>query len=269
MSTLRAARAAFIFFTRIPLGGFPYSAEEWRWAPAHFPLVGLVVGALSGVALLVLAPLGSWLAAAGAVTLALVTTGAFHEDGLADSADALGGAHGRKKILEILEDSRIGTYGAAALCLSLVFRTLLLGRLLEVHGQMAEAARFGGELLLGWALVHCLSRTGPVFLMARLPYVAGEAAKGSALARGKQLRQASVAVVWAAIASALAMGLGFQGLLLVFWWGAAVVLTAVLGRWYWLRAGGYTGDFLGATEQILEIALLFVWLGWWVWGGGI
>ncbi len=90
-SPLRAARAAFVFLTRIPVGGFPYSPAEWRWAPAYFPLVGAFVGALAGGVLEGLRPLGVTAAAYAALAVMLLVTGALHEDGLADTSDALGG----------------------------------------------------------------------------------------------------------------------------------------------------------------------------------
>ena len=115
---LRGIRAAFVFMTRLPLGGFPYRAADWRWANAYFPLVGMVVGALASATWLLCAPLGTWPAALAAVTASVLVTGAFHEDGLADSADALGGGiDERERVLEILKDSRLGTYGTTALVL--------------------------------------------------------------------------------------------------------------------------------------------------------
>src|SRR5262245_51603355 len=125
-SMLRTARAAVVFLTRIPLGGFPYSEAEWARAAAWFPLVGSLVGALAAGAWWVVRPAGDLVAAIVAVIVCLVITGALHEDGLADTADALGGATDRAKMFAILKDSRIGTFGAAALALSLLLRVALL-----------------------------------------------------------------------------------------------------------------------------------------------
>src|SRR5262245_65000895 len=90
---LRGVRAAFVSFSRLPLGGYPYAAREWRWAPAHLPLVGVVIGALSAGAWLLAqkAGLSSTLAATLAVGISILASGALHEDGLADAADGLGG----------------------------------------------------------------------------------------------------------------------------------------------------------------------------------
>lgn len=246
---LIAIRAAFVFMTRLPVGGFPYPREAFSWAPAHFPLVGLVVGTLSAAALWLTQILGPWPSALSAITASIYVTGAFHEDGLADTSDALGGTHSRKKLHEILKDSRIGTYGACALALSLLLRASLIVELqrLSLH-----------RCLLYLIAVHGLSRVAPVVLMAWLPYVAGEGAKGSAVAEGGTWSRAAFALAWGSmILTALAL-CGTPLLLLGAWTLALTLITLLSARAFFVRAGGYTGDFLGATEQILEIALLAV-----------
>ncbi len=244
-ASIRGSRAAFVFLTRLPVGGFPYSAEDFRWAPAHFPLVGILVGALGSAVLWTATPLGSVLAAALAVTATVCATGAFHEDGLADTIDALGGAHGQKKILEILKDSRIGTYGATALCLSLVFRI----------GALSELGSTGVPLLV---LVNGLARTGPVWMMAALPYVSGEGAKGASVARGGGLAQSAIAGLWMLVACGIGVWGGVRPIVALALSVAMTLISLWLGRWFRARAGGITGDFLGATEQINEIALLLL-----------
>ena len=101
---LRGVRAAFVSFSRLPVGGYPYRATEWQWAAAHLPLVGALIGAASaGVWQLArAADLGSLLPAVLAVATSVWLSGALHEDGLADAADGLGGAHGGARALEII-----------------------------------------------------------------------------------------------------------------------------------------------------------------------
>lgn len=249
LAPLRGARAAFVFMTRIPVGGFPYSDADWRWAPAHFPLVGIVVGGCCALGSAVLASVDATVAALFAVAVGVLLTGAFHEDGLADTADALGGSHGGKDLLEILKDSRIGTYGAVALMLALGLRVACLVAL----GVAAPVA-----LLLS----HVFARTGPVWLIAGLPYVTGSTAKGSAFAEAGWF-QAFVATIWPLVVAVLVVALGGVG------WGAVAVAawvsalaTLLLGVHFRARAGGITGDFLGATEQVVEglvlLSVLFV-----------
>ncbi len=241
---LRGLRAAFVFLTRIPVGGFPYSSADFAWAPAHFPFVGLVVGGAGALVLWAATPLGALLASALAVTTTVWLTGAFHEDGLADTSDALGGAHGPKHILDILKDSRIGAYGAIALVLSLLLRVTALCEL-------------GSRAVLMLPLAHVLGRTGPVWLMASLPYVSGPDAKGSSVARGGKWPQAAVATAWSAVICTLGHFLGFLSLRELAVAIATCAVCAVwLGRKFKRRAGGLTGDFLGALEQVTEICVL-------------
>jgi adenosylcobinamide-GDP ribazoletransferase len=126
---LRGMRAAFVFFTRIPVGGFPYRKEDYRWAAAHAPLVGITLGIGLGLLNRSLLALGALPAAALTLGASLLLTGAFHEDGLADTSDALGGGYDRARVLAILKDSRIGSFAGAALAASLLARAALLAEL--------------------------------------------------------------------------------------------------------------------------------------------
>jgi adenosylcobinamide-GDP ribazoletransferase len=242
-------RAAFTLLTRIPVGGFPYRDEDWTWAAAHAPFVGLVLGTILGGIDRLLEPLGDWPSAVLVLGASLLLTGAFHEDGLADTCDALGGGRDRERVLAILKDSRIGSFGGAALVISLVARAALLARL----GQAA---------LWALPLVGCAARVGPIWLLARLPYVTSSAeAKSRAVSRA-DTSHALVATAWllAAMSAFVAVGtveaprMGALG-------AALAAVTAVTGWRYLKRAGGVTGDFLGATEQLGEIAALAV-LAW-------
>ena len=231
--------------TRVPVGGFPYSANEWRWASAWFPLVGLVVGGACAGVWWLTAPLGPWVAAMSALVVSILLTGAFHEDGLADTADALGGAYDRDKIFVILKDSRVGAFGALALVISIAFRLVLLAQL----GGIAPGALI---------LAHCLARVGPVWLMVAMPYVSDAAAKSrqvmrAGTAQGVLATAIGVAAAWGVVMTGSAIGAtGAVGA------SAAMALaTALCGRRFRARAGGVTGDFLGAAEQVNELVILF------------
>jgi adenosylcobinamide-GDP ribazoletransferase len=242
---LRGARAAFLFFSRLPVGGYPYRAADWSWAPAHLPLVGAVVGAacagvLAGARWLGLAPL----AGAGlALLTSLWLTGALHEDGLADSLDGLGGARGdRQRALEIMKDSRIGTFGASALVCSLLLRAAAITQL---------------EPAAGFALVyvHVWARVAPVWLLWREPYVneRGDAKSRELIAaRGVHV---ATALAWAVACAALGSLLGWLPGPAALAAALATLLTAVLlGRTFRARLGGVTGDLLGCAEQVAEVA---------------
>src|SRR5208283_2545891 len=155
-SPLRALRAAFIFLTRVPVGGFPFEPAEWRWAASWFPFVGAAVGAATAGVFVALRGMGSLAAALLAIGASLLLTGAFHEDGLADTSDALGGATDRAKIFLILKDSRVGSFGASALILSLAGRAALLAQL---HAHPLQALVLTGSI----------ARAAAVWQMATLP----------------------------------------------------------------------------------------------------
>ena len=252
MSALRGMPAAFGFLTRLPVGGFPYSPDELRWSSAHFPLVGAVLGAALGAVMMLSARAGPVVAAALAVSAGMLLTGAFHEDGLADTADALGGATDRDKLFVILRDSRIGSFGAAALCMALVLRVALLSALFSAAP-------------LALVLTQSLARLPLVWMMALLPSVSPEGARSSAIA-GAGGSQVAVASGWVALlfgsafAANLIEGRVLAGLLVV----AALTAAACAVR-FLRRAGGLTGDSLGATEQVLECALLLTIV---LWRGG-
>jgi adenosylcobinamide-GDP ribazoletransferase len=241
---MRGARAAFIFFSRLPVGGFPYRASDWHWAPAHLPLVGAVVGAgsaavFAGAAWLGLGPL---LRATLALAASVWLTGALHEDGLADSADGLGGGHDPARVLAIMKDSRIGTYGAVALIMGLLVRAAAIS-------ELPASAWFA------IAGVHVAARVAPVWLLCALPYVNDRAdAKSQGLFHTRAIHVA-VALGWSLLMATLGVGLG--------WWPwraalaatlAPLVLVPLLARYFRQRIGGVTGDLLGAAEQLGEMA---------------
>jgi adenosylcobinamide-GDP ribazoletransferase len=240
---LRGARAAFVFFSRLPVGGFPYRASDWHWAPAHLPLVGAVVGggsaaAFAGGAWLGLGPL---LRATLALGVAVWLTGALHEDGLADSADGLGGGSDASRVLAIMKDSRIGTYGAAALGITLLARA----------AAMSELPQKAWFAIVG---VHVAARVPPVWLLCALPYVNDRVdAKSQGLFRTRPIH-VIVALGWSALAAGVGGGLGWlecPAVLAAML--APLALVPLLARYFRQRVGGVTGDLLGAAQQLGEL----------------
>jgi adenosylcobinamide-GDP ribazoletransferase len=241
---IRGIRAAFIFFTRLPLGGFPYRPADWRWAAAHAPLVGLVLGGGLGLLDRALLPLGALPAAFVVLGISLLLTGAFHEDGLADTSDALGGGYDSPRVLAILKDSRIGSFGGTALVISIAGRAALLAEL----GRGAAWA-----LPLAW----CGARVGPIWLMATMSYVtAKDEAKSRNLTQGGAM-QALVASAWFGIVAAVFIRAGVCSAPRLAALATVTSVVTALTAWrYWVRVRGITGDFLGATEQLCELAAL-------------
>jgi adenosylcobinamide-GDP ribazoletransferase len=171
-------------------------------------------------------------------------TGAFHEDGLADSADALGGAFDRPKLFAILKDSRIGSFGATALVVVLLLRITALAKL----GPAAMAAL---------VLSQTVSRTTPVWLMAALPYVSPSETARSENAVTRSAGLAVIATLFAGtVATVLLTGQFLSSVGVLVAMAVALLLAVVCGWRFHVRAGGITGDFLGATQQLTDAAIL-------------
>ncbi len=236
--------AAVRFLTRIPLPGAGGDVSPPAAAVMWFPVVGALIGAaVGGVA----AGLGEILPAAVAAAVAVLTgvalTGAFHEDGLADTADALAGGWTRERRLEILDDPRHGSYGVAALCGSIVLRVVAVASL----GQ--------ADAFIGLVAAHSLARGVAVSTMAVVP-LAKPDGLGAGYARSVTTERALLAGLLAVAIAALATG----------WWAgplaAAALIAGVMVAFFAVRAiGGITGDVLGAIEQLAECAILVVVVG--------
>jgi adenosylcobinamide-GDP ribazoletransferase len=256
------------FLTRVPVPAWATLGFQPAWLNAcviHFPLVGACVGVVGALVLWGGSALWpAWVAAVLTVAATVALTGAFHEDGLADTFDALGGHVPRERALEIMKDSRIGTYGAAALSLSLLLRVMLLAASINVSGVLPTCCAL--------VAAHALGRTAAVVLMRWLPY-AGDAAhaKAKPLATSVPTRSMAWAVITGGLIGLLAATIAAHnggaasagtGQAWRFWAGWASVPCAVLAvawcmrRWLQQRLGGYTGDTLGATVQLTEIAVL-------------
>ena len=251
MLQLRLFLVALQFYSRLPVTGrlahwMDYDPARLAPATRYFPLVGLVVASLTaivyaGCGLLLPHPVALMLAMAAGLML----TGAFHEDGLADYCDAMGGHHERARLLEIMHDSRIGTYGAAGLVMMLVGRFQTLA---------AIDPSWIGVLLVSSAT---MSRGCSVAIMITLPYARQDGvAIAKPIAQNLSLEDAAVAIALAIAPVALAAL--WTGEIAVFAAAAAgaIAITAWMRRRIRLRLGGYTGDCLGAVQQLAELAFL-------------
>lgn len=241
---LRALGAAVCFLTRLPLGRLlAVDADDLARAGVTFPLVGAAIGALIGsVALLLVHPLGAWLAAVLALAAAALLTGALHLDALADSADALS-ARTRERALEIMRDHAIGSYGAVAIALDLLLKA----------GALSTLASH--DLLRTAVVAGALSRAAPVLLAVALPYARAETGLGAALTHGGRGRAAIAAVLAGGVAVVTA---GTNGAVAAGVVAAIVLLLAVCYR-RWL--GGVTGDTLGAAVEVTEIGVFLTAVG--------
>lgn len=253
MSTLAAAcmfqfRLFFIalqFFTRIPIPRWVGFDSAWlHHASRYFPLVGLLVGAIAATvywaaASVWPAPVAVLLSTAASIYL----TGAFHEDGFADMCDGFGGGATRERVMEIMKDSRIGTYGAVGITLLVALKCLLLA--------MLEPAMAIASLLLA----HPISRLAAAALIWRLDYVRDE---GKAKPLGQEMTDPEflIAACGAAVPAAVLGAAGFMPWLSIV---LAIASAAIAAAWFGAkcvrRIGGFTGDCLGAVQQLSEVAI--------------
>jgi adenosylcobinamide-GDP ribazoletransferase len=275
---LRLLLIALQFLTRIPVPGWVGFQPAWLQACLpYFPVVGALVG-LGGA--LVLAATAAWWPQSVAVVLSMAftvwLTGGFHEDGLADTCDALGGTVSRERALEIMKDSRIGSYGSLALILMLGLKAAVLIALatpLLTELNSAETSHVR-QVLLGWTMMgliwcHAASRLVPVWLIRLMPY-GGDMAHAKAKPLAMQVTTAGVI---AATVNTSLIALGLWCWLSLEGWPTGTLLAAlgyalaamafgaaVCARWFMRRLGGFTGDTLGASQQITEVMGLLAWL---------
>ena len=249
---LRLFFVALQFLTRVPAPRWVGFEPDWlnqsaRW----FPLVGMLVGGVAALVLWVTSLVVPPAVSVGlSIASTLLLTGGFHEDGLADTADALGGAVGRERALEIMKDSRIGSYGALALIAVLGLKAAALAAMLPALAVPALV------------LAHAASRAAAVMLIRVLPYAGDiEHAKAKPLAR--RVSRAGVAAALATVAAlcaVLIVQLPARAPMVVTSAVLVAIGTAWSARWLRRRLGGYTGDTLGATQQITELLALLGWL---------
>ncbi len=234
---------ATAFFTRIPVVIPDCRAGLLAEAAWAFPLVGAGVGAVAAFAFLLaqVLGLGDWPAALSAVLAGLALTGALHEDGLADTADGVLGGRDREHALAVMRDSRHGTFGVLAIVLSVLLRA-------------AALAGIGEAIHAGLALIaaHAASRAA---LPVAMRVLAPARADGLGVAAGRPSATLAItALATGVLITLAALGPG-HGAIALGVAGAAVFASGVLAQ---RRIGGYTGDVLGAFQQIGEIVMLLV-----------
>jgi len=247
MQQIRLFFIALQFFTRLPIPSWVGFEASWlQHASRYFPLVGCVVAAIAAAvyfatALVLPAPVAAVLSTAASIYL----TGAFHEDGFADTCDGLGGGMTRERALEIMKDSRVGAYGAIGIVCMLATKLTALAML---PPRVAVGALF---------LAHPLSRLAAASLIWKLDYVRGEG-KAKPLAQQMTNTEFAIAALTALVPVPVLLASGWIAPDAVLAAVLAALLAAVwLGHKLKQRLGGYTGDCLGAVQQLAE-ALVYV-----------
>ncbi len=251
-------RIAFAFLTRIPV---PYpvnnegkpierSLAEASWA---FPFVGILVGACGSLVMVLSDTLNLpvYVSALLAITTTIFITGALHEDGLADVADGFGGSHDRDRKLEIMKDSTVGSYGALALCISILLRTILLGGLLD-WGSMDQVQGEVSYPSLAIAIIiaaHIIGRGYAPLIMTHLPLA--RTGGLAAVARKPKLRS-SYGGFFITILFVFSLLPTLPAIIIL----SSPLLVIILFSWLSMKqVGGYTGDVLGAAVQLCEITV--------------
>ncbi|WP_254258554.1 adenosylcobinamide-GDP ribazoletransferase [Methylovorus sp. MM2] len=246
LQELRRLILAIGFFTRLPV---PYLADfhesELNHAARYFPLIGILIGLIAALIYWIVAKiLPVDIAVITSMIASIYLTGAFHEDGLADAADGLGGGWDKEQVLTIMQDSRIGSYGAIALVMALLAKFELL-----INIQI---------VILPFVLIaaHAVSRFAAVAVIYTQDYV-----RSSGKAKPLATKLSRSELVMAGIFGLLPMSL-------LPWQPMLLGILAVIGVWCWFsfklkkRLGGYTGDCLGAMQQLTEIAFYAGFLIW-------
>jgi adenosylcobinamide-GDP ribazoletransferase len=242
---LRELLAAVQFLTRLPVPNYRFEPDMVMASAKLYPIVGALVG-VGAVAIewLLRAHLPAGVAAVAVLVYSVTLTGGMHEDGLADACDGLGAGGERKRMLDIMRDSRIGSYGTLAIVLSVLARWALLAAI--------SPGRFAGYVLTAQVLCRWTALPLAAFLPSARKDGLGE----------KLAHKVSIGALCVGTALALVIA-GFSlraQLILPF--AAVIAVTVVSGAVYRAKLGGITGDCFGATNQLAEIAvyLCAVWM---------
>ncbi|MEI6069741.1 MAG: adenosylcobinamide-GDP ribazoletransferase [Methylococcaceae bacterium] len=235
MPQLKQFFLALSFYTRLP-GPKSQDYTKLPQATVYLPLVGWLVGGITALSFYLADLLWPQVTA---VILALIVgiflTGAFHEDGFADVCDGFGGGWGKQRILEIMKDSYIGVYGVVGLLLLFLLKISLLDSLL--------ATAVPWVLLAG----HSISRLSPLLLMQRYDYARNNDSKAAVAVYKPNGQQLLIATLTALLPLTLLPPVCALAIIPVF------AVNGYVGRYFYRYIGGYTGDCLGASQQISEV----------------
>ncbi|MDA0147650.1 adenosylcobinamide-GDP ribazoletransferase [Vibrio sp. LaRot3] len=237
------------FFSRIPIpANTPYSEQRMNQAGRYFGLVGCVIGAICAgayFAFSLLFPVS--VAVFLTMVLSLMLTGAFHEDGLTDMADGIGGGMTLEKRLTIMKDSRIGTYGASALVMALLGKFILLT-------ELAQSSNVMVILFVAYTISRCIAAS----LIFDMAYVSDPDSSKSKPLANRQSQSELTIIVATAICASLLLEIHVAVSILA----AALLFRTLFKHWLNKRLGGFTGDCLGGAQQLTELLTYLVVLAW-------
>lgn len=235
----RTLLEALRFFTRLPLGYAPHDAALLARSHPCFPVVGAVVGGILILAFDLVEPLlGRGLAVLVMLAVGWVLTGGFHEDGFADVCDGIWGGFTPERRLEIMKDSRVGSFGSLGLIWLVAMKATALGQI--------EPGLFGSAVFLS----HIIARASAVLMLAVFPTARSEGGGRSSLFVGPPTRNGGAATLVATLLLTLWLPFGLAGLLVT------TAVSLLCGLWFLRTLGGINGDTLGATNQLSELAVM-------------
>ncbi|EMD82832.1 adenosylcobinamide-GDP ribazoletransferase [Pacificimonas flava] len=240
--------AAVMFLTRVPVPLLAHDSDMATASARYYPLVGILIGAVAAAGFAGGLAIGGGVVGALLATAAtLLLTGAFHEDGLADLFDGMG-ASSPARALEIMRDSRLGTFGAAALFIVLALKVAALAQL---PAALALAALIA---------VHGLSRLSALIVIATSRYVRSDGTAKPVADSMNMSGLATAALIGIVILTGFALhtSLPLVGALMLGLTAGHILARAAFER----RLGGYTGDCLGAVQQISEVGAYLALLAW-------
>jgi adenosylcobinamide-GDP ribazoletransferase len=245
---------AISFFTRIPVKqNDDISADMLNNASRYFALVGIIIGTCSALAFylaILITPIE--IAVLIAMFTSVLLTGAFHEDGWADVWDGFGGGWTVENKLNIMKDSRLGTYGATALFFILMVKYQVLLALINTSSVESIINNEVLGMLSILVLGHCLSRVLATSLIAGMPYVSEDATSkvkplAQVLSTNSYLILLATGLIVISLTLSFSVALPLLAILLITRW--------CLKRWFTQQLGGYTGDCLGAAQQLSEVVI--------------
>jgi adenosylcobinamide-GDP ribazoletransferase len=262
---VRTFFTAMMLLTRLPVPKFAdHSPEYLQKSPKYFPVIGWMIGAISGLTFLVFNKyISESTAIAASIITGILATGAFHEDGFADVCDAFGGGWTKEKILLIMKDSRLGTFGVIGLIAILSSKFLLLQELPKftpnINHPSTNIFYNYRYFLLTLIAAHGVSRLVLIYIIRSYDYVTDpEGSKSKPLASKKPtITEMIVATV-------------FAGIPFIFlpWQFALTIIPVVfaaysLSNYFKKWIGGYTGDCMGAIQQVGELtfylSIIVIW----------
>ncbi len=251
-----------MFLTRLPVPeNIDHGAIYLQKSPKYFPLIGWIVGLISFAAFFIFHKfIAADIALLASIIAGILTTGCFHEDGFADTCDAFGGGWTKEKILAIMKDSRLGTYGVAGLVLMLASKFLLLKELVTwLSFKATSETQLYLLIAITMVAAHAISRLMSVLIIQQYQYVtADDGSKSKPLASDKlHTTELITAIVFALLPFAFLQYYFLLALLPVV--GISFKLASYFKKWI----GGYTGDCLGTIQQVAEITFylsaLIIW----------